>query len=149
MRDQVAYRVEMIENAEEQESGLMTTWDLHILLRNARKLKWPQSVIKPLFYKHGRIEPIPEHYKLVGKIGGVFPDKNAFGFETDRKISVGDRVAVKTGVEFEELDVTSIQVNNTACTSAEPGSKCGIATELASKLKERMEVYLISAEIGS
>jgi hypothetical protein len=62
------FRPELIDMAEERSFVLMTAWDLYRFVRNFRKLEWESGYVKPLFYKKGRIEVVPMHYQLIGKI---------------------------------------------------------------------------------
>ncbi len=141
-RDQGAFRIEIIENAKQTGLGLMTTWDLFRLLRNTEMLSWPLKMVQPVFYRIGRIEPIPEHYEIVGQIVKVW--KHAFGIIPNSAISVGNRLAVEVGDTFIELNIETMQVENESVEKASAGSSCGIAFNNESKvLKEGARVFLI------
>jgi hypothetical protein len=142
-RDQKAYRDQIIENAKQLHCGLMTAWDLFRLLRNAEKLDWPPEVVLPVFYRVGRIEPIPEHYQEIGRIIKVW--KNAFGIRPVMAISVGTRLAVELGDAFLEFNVESLQISNKPVETCPPGSDCGVQLcNCSEKVREGARVYLVA-----
>lgn len=141
-RDRLAYRQEIIKNAEETHLGLMTTLDLHCLVRNKRNLKWIPEIIRPIFYRSGRIEPIPENYKLIGDI--LHKWENAFGVIPDQEISIGDRLAIECDFDFIEFTVQSLMVDSVNCKTAATGSNCGIGFKDAdSKLRKACRLFKI------
>lgn len=147
-RDQQAYRAEIIDNAKQTGLGLMTTWDLFKLLRNVSRLNWQSKDVLPIFYRSGRIEPIPEHYNHVGEVVKVW--EHSFGVIPSETIKVGDHIGIDAGDTFEELEVKSIQVDGQSCGMAEAGSKCGILCDGASnQFKEGMRVFAIESGGGS
>lgn len=142
-RDTQAYRIEIIKNAEDTKLGLMTTWDIFKLLKNMDKLKWPQEMVKPIFYRIGRIEPIPEHYSEIGKIVKTW--EKAIGIIPTRPIAVEDRLAIETGDTFEEIIVTSLKVDDLYVSKADANSSCGIGSENASKrFREGARVFRVN-----
>jgi len=142
-RDAKPFRDEMVKNAEDTESGLMTTWDLFRLLRSASQLGWKSEHLLEVFYEKGWIRPIPGHYSLVGLVKQVWTDK--FGFLATETVSQGSRLAVETGDTYTELSADSLQVNGKSVASAGPGSKCGVRLARSSAmLKKGARVYIIS-----
>ena len=136
------YREEIIGNAIQTGLGLMTTWDVFRLLRNKEGLGWTNDVVTQVFYRTGRIEPVPAHYIEIGNIVHVW--KNAFGVVPNQPIEVGNRLAVETGDLYEELIAESLQVDDTAVDEAPAESNCGVACESASsRFKNGMRVFLI------
>lgn len=141
-RDKTAYRELIIENAKKTRLGLMTTWDLFCLLRNKERLKWLNEDIKPIFYRSGRIAPVPDHYLLVGRVERTWSD--AFGFVASVPIKAGCTLAVETKDTFEEIAADSLEVDGQRVGTAEAGSQCGVAFENASKqFRVGMQVFLL------
>lgn len=141
-RDEKAFRDEIVENAKQMSLGLMTTWDLFRLLRNVEMLGWPPEVVRPVFYRIGRIEPIPEHYKEVAKIVKVW--KHAFGIIPMVSISVGDRLAIEIDDNFLEFNIESLQVDDETVQMVPAGSKCGVEFHNDSKkIREGVRVFLV------
>jgi len=95
------FRQELIDAALERTVGLMTSWDLYRLVRNFQKLDWHPEDVKPVLYRIGRIEPVPEHYSYIGKIAKAWTDKFGVVIES-ADVQIGDRVAVEFPIEFEE-----------------------------------------------
>ena len=123
-RDKLAYREEIIKNAAETSLGLMTTWDLWRIARNFEQWKWPKSSVMEIFYRTGRIEPVPEHYVEIGRIAKVW--KDAFGVCLKARIALGSRLAVEVGDKYEEFDITSLHVGDEQVVPGDIGAKCGI-----------------------
>lgn len=143
-RDQTAYRDEIIKNAQDTHLGLMTTWDLFKLMRNVEKLHWHCDVVLPIFYRVGRIDPVPQHYQPVGKVVGLW-DK-AFGIIPTSEVRVGDCLAVEDGESFVEIKVESLNVDDKTVEVALPSSNCGVAFANASKaLRRNARVFKIAA----
>jgi hypothetical protein len=141
-RDANAYRKEIVGNAEQTNLGLMTAWDVFRLLRNKELLGWHDDVVKPVFYRSGRIEPIPEHYVEIGRIAHAW--KSAFGILPNRPIRAGSRLSVEVGDSFEEIFAASLQVDDKPVAEAPAESNCGVACEDAAKrFRKGMRVFLI------
>jgi hypothetical protein len=141
-RCEKSYRDEIIEYAKQTQLGLMTTWDLFRLLRNAEKLGWPPEVLRPVLYRVGRIDPIPEHYQEIGRIVKVW--ENAFGIIPNVSISVGDLLAVEVGDTFIEFNVDSLKVEDQTMQTAQAGSNCGIRfSDDHREIKEQARVFRV------
>lgn len=123
-RDTVAYRPEIVRNAELTGLGLMTTWDLFRIARNVESNSWPRSVVLPIFYRNGRIQPVPEHYEEVGEIVRTWED--AFGIVPTAGIQTGMYLAVESHVLFDEFVVESLQVEDRKVDFANSGENCGV-----------------------
>jgi hypothetical protein len=138
------FRQELIDAAQERSLGLITTWDLYRLVRNSRKLGWRVEDIKPLFYNKGRIEPVPQHYEFIRTVAKAWTEK--FGVVISAaELRVGDRIAVEFPIEFEEVEVDSIQVNDQAVESATVGDPAGLLwPKEKPKLREGMRVFRIA-----
>lgn len=142
-RDQQAYRKEIVNNAIRTRLGLMTTWDLWKICRNAQKLAWPNAKVMDIFYQVGRVDPIPGHYVSVGDV--VTAWSHVFGVIPRCEIKVGARLAVEVGDTFEEFLVASLHVDNADVKSAQPGSNCGVAlSDAAKKVREGARVFLVT-----
>jgi len=142
-RNAKPFRDEMVKNAEDTKSGLMTTWDLFRLLRSARQLRWQSEHLLESFYQKGWIRPIPGHYLLAGSVKQVWTDK--FGFLATETVSQGSRLAVETGDTYAELSADSLQIDGKSVASVAPGSKCGVKLAGSSAmLKKGARVYIIS-----
>ena len=129
---------DVITHAVSQEFGLLTTWDLFRLLRGYLKLKWRSADVADLFYKNGRIEPIPAHYHQIGAVEHFWERPSAVGIRlTLGDLHVGDRIAYELPVEFEEQDVDSLQVENECVPKAEISSLAGVQTKFAKQVLQK------------
>jgi hypothetical protein len=139
------FRAEMVTYSEDVKTGLLTTWDLYRLVRGHWDNGWAIEQIKPLFYKSGRILPVPVHYHLLGSVTEVL--RPAFILVAGEGIKVGDRIALEIGPGFVEHKVVSLQVNDKSVDSAEPGTEIGIQTDpIHSKLKEGRKIYRVAVQ---
>lgn len=143
-RQREPYRQEIVENAKQTRLGLMTTWDIFRLLRNKELLEWPSEVVTPVFYRTGRIRPVPEHYTEIGSIVHVWQDQSAFGIIPNVNIFAGSCLAVETGDMYEEIVANSIQVDGAQVSEAVAKSNCGIKFDgLPNRFREGMKVFLV------
>ncbi|QDT05236.1 hypothetical protein K227x_36350 [Rubripirellula lacrimiformis] len=136
------YRPEIVQNADDIGLGLMTTWDLFLLRRNQERLGWTSEHVLPIFYRDGRINPIPEHYEEIGVLAHVW--KKAFGIVPSRAFPKGSRLAVLVGDLFHELPVSEIKCDGVSLEIAPQGGNCGIACNDTSQFREKMRVFVVS-----
>lgn len=130
-RNKKPFQDDIIVNAQEQNFGIMTTWDLFRLIRSFKKNKWNHDQVKDLFYKDGRIEPVPKHYKYIGKIEHYWEEQGALSVRLETsEIKLHDRIAFELPVEFEEQVVESLQLDKQPIEVAQVGTEVGIKTHL-------------------
>lgn len=137
------FRQELLDAAEERTLGLLTAWDLYRFVRNAKRLSWKAEHVVPLFYAKGRIQVVPVHYEFLGVVAKAWTDK--FGVVVaGSELRVGDRIAIEFPIEFEELQVDSIRVNDKSVKVASAGDPAGLLWPAsAPKLKEGMRVFRV------
>lgn len=125
------FRKEMLEVTEEQNIGLLTTWDLHRLVRSFIHNEWKHENIKDLFYKVGRVNILPNHYEFIGKIERFIENKSILGIKIEASnLRLGDRIAFELPVIFEEQVCDSLQFKNNPIEIAEVGMLVGTKTHL-------------------
>lgn len=139
------FRRELVEVALQNLQGLMTTWDLYRLVVNKRRHSWKPDYVKPALYRHGRIEPIPQHYSLLGRVTQVW--RHAFGVDIESSsVSVGDTVALEFEIYFEESVIASLHVSDEKKLRASVGDKTGLPWPIsASRPKPGMRVFVAKA----
>ena len=137
------FREDVLTNAQEQQFGLLTTWDLFRLARSYLKLGWQHEHIQALFYKSGRVEPVPQHYELIGIVEHIWEKAGAVGVRIEAAVlRLGDRIAFELPVEFEEHGVESLQVDKNPVSQAEVGMLAGIQTSMhKGQLKKGTRVF--------
>ncbi len=137
------FRQELLDAAEQSTLGLLTSWDLFRLVDNFERLAWRPDDVKPLFYRKGRIEVVPEHYHFIGTIEKVWTA--AFGVVIcNGELRTGDRIAVEFPIEFFEASVDSIQVNEQAVEAATVGDPAGLRWSAGyPKIREGMRVFRV------
>lgn len=142
------FRQEILDIADEHQMSLMTTWDLYRLVRGAIRWGWKPEYTQPVLYRLGRIDPLPAHYEFMGTVAHVYPEKAVVSVQIDAVgLSKDDRIAFELDVEFEEQDVTSLQVEKADVQTAAVGTRAGIVTHLnRAKLKIGTRVFLVRKE---
>lgn len=135
------FREEILHNAEQQDLGLMTGWDLFRLVRNHIQNRWTAEQTTPVLYRTGRIEPVPEHYQYVGKVKQVW--REAFSVDIEEgEICEGNQISVELPVDFSEQTIHSIRVDNKQVNCAQAGCEAGISRDAAlPKVRKGMRVY--------
>jgi hypothetical protein len=141
------FREDLIINAEEQEFGLLSTWDLFRLTRSYLKNTWNPEYVRPLFYQSGRIEPIPTHYQFLGIVERFWPEASAIGIRIEEvELGLGDRIAFELPVEFEEQVVESLQVDGEPVERADVGQFAGIKTHLTEEQVKKKGVRVFRVQ---
>jgi hypothetical protein len=137
------FRQEILDFAEEMKVGLMTAWDLYRLTINAARLGWKPEHTRPVLYGIGRIVPVPSHYTHVGAVAHVWSRAVSIQMESG-KVRMGDRIAFEMDINFEEQEITSLQVEKKAVEEAKAGVLVGTGTKLARpQLRDRQRVFLV------
>lgn len=122
---------DILTNAEMQDFGLLTTWDLFRLVRSFKTNRWKHEQVAPLFYQNGRISPIPIHYEYIGKIDHFWENVGVLSIQVENaEIKKGDRIGFELSVEFVEQSVESLEMDNHAVERAEIGQRVAIKTQL-------------------
>ncbi len=141
--NKMPFRKEILDHAAISHLGLMTTWDLFRLVRSFQKHGWRPEDVKPLFYHNSRISIIPIHYKYIGRVAHIW--KQAFSLIIEEgAIKVGDRIAFESVSEFEEMDVSSLQICDNVVESTSAGVEVGIkCMPHPTQLKNGMRIFSI------
>ena len=139
------FRKLILDNAQKQDIGLLTTWDLFRLARAFIRNNWTHEQVKDLFYQNGRILPVPNHYKLLGVVEQFWKGPNALSIELQNgNLRVGDKIAYELPVDYLEETVESLQIENQSVDNAGKGSVVGVKTNLTNdQAKKGVRVYLI------
>ncbi|HEY1137669.1 MAG TPA: hypothetical protein VGE64_09280 [Xanthomonadaceae bacterium] len=145
-RDNVMpFRNEILLNAEQLNLGLMTGWDLFRLVRNFIKNGWSSEQVIPIFYRTGRILPIPQNFEYIGKVKQVW--KMAFSVEMEEgDLRAGEKIAIEFSVDFEEQEVSSLKLNDNNVDVVHAKCEVGIQREESlPRVKAGMSIYRIRA----
>ncbi len=144
-RERKPFRPLILESAEQQFLGLMTTFDLYRLVRSFLKNGWKHENIKDLFLQSGYISIVPVHYEYIGVIENYWEKVGVVGIRVEENaIKRGDKISFELPIEFEEMNVDSLQVENTPTEIAEVSMLAGIKTNLPKEiLKKGVRVFRI------
>ena len=144
--NKMTFRDVVLESAQKQEIGLLTTWDLHVLLRSYQRNGWSHEQVGPLLYQNGRISPVPEHYKFVGVVERFIEHLSVVGVKlTEGEIRQGERIAFELPIEFFEQNVESLEIEGEKADKAVSEALVGIETELTKEqAKQGTRVYRVT-----
>lgn len=137
------FQQDVLDNADAQGFGLLTTLDLFRLVRNKQRLDWPDETVVPLLYENGRIRAIPRHYERVGMVTGFFEKASVVTIQvTESGFSVGDELAFVLPIDYVQERVESIHLDDVAVDSAGVGEVVGVKTALTkAQARKGVEVY--------
>lgn len=144
--NEAPFRQDILVNAEEQQFGLLTTWDLYRLARSYLKNNWKPEHVKALFLRFGRIGSVPLRYQFVGIVENFWEKVGVVGVRIkEANLGMGDRIAFELPVDFEEQEITSLQVENQQVELAEPSMLAGIKTDFTKQhIKRGMHVFKVN-----
>ena len=135
------YRDEIVGNARDTGLGLMTAWDLFCLRNNASRLGWTFEQVAPIFYRDGRIQPVPAHYTLIGEIVHIW--EHAIGVVPNVDVPKGSKLSVLVDNAFYEFPVTEIHCHDKIVDVGEAQSDCGFNCDMTNRLRPKCQVFLI------
>ena len=137
---------DVLTNAELHGFGLMTAWDLFRLARGVATHRWKHQFVKGLFYKVGRIEPIPTHYEYIGRVEGFAEKAGAVGIRLEKTLRQGEKIAFELPVDFVEQLVETFQSERIPIKEASAGAHVGTGTKLTKQqAKIGVRVFRVSA----
>jgi hypothetical protein len=131
-RDHInAFTQQQVRDAKQNNTGLMTTYDLFRLIRGMIRWNWPSRAVQDVLYGNGRLSNLPSHYTIVGRVTHYWTDKQVVSIEvTDHVVRVGDRVGYLFEDGFFEEEVTSLQVERKSVSEALLNQRAGMKTGL-------------------
>jgi hypothetical protein len=100
----------------------------------------------PLLYRTGRIEPVPEHFDVIGVVSAVWERAQAVGVELHEAatIRVSDAIAVEGRVDFSIGKVTSLRIDDADVERAEGAVTVGIQTSIdVAAFSTRARVFVV------
>lgn len=143
-QDKKLFHEDILTNAKEQGFGLMTTWDLFKLARSFQKNNWKHEHIKDIFYQTERILPLPSHYQLLGIVDEIWKEAQAIGIKIENGyIQKGCKLAFEFANEFEEQEVTSLQLEGENQDKIDAGKVAGIKVSQINSFKKKIRVYKV------
>jgi len=136
---------DVLATAEEQNLGLLAAWDLFRLVRGFMRFGWSPDDVRSLFYQPGRIRPVPRHYAELGEVTNLAPDLGVVGVTIRHgSLRLGDRIAYSLPADYEEQEVTSLEVDRQPAAMATVGQVAGIKSPLVgSGVRVGLTVYLV------
>ena len=145
--NQNVFRQDVITNAEANDFGLMTTWDLFWILKNMAANCWPSAAVKEIFYRSGKISQLPDCYARPGTVERFLDRAGVMSIRLKtRSLRLGDTVALVGRVNVLQQHVDSMQVDREPRAEAQVGELVGIKTPLEKEsVRVGEEVYVCAA----
>lgn len=139
------FTAQQITDAEHNDFGLISSWDLFLLLKGMLKYNWTKDKIRNKFCKSGQIDKIPEHYVYVGVIDNYWEHHNVVGIKIESEsIKIGDRLSYILDNDYLEEEIHSLQVDQVDRNEAAIGELVGIKTIFTKiELKKKIKVYKV------
>ena len=132
---QRVFTEQQVDDAEQSGSGLLTTWELFLLVRGMLDHGWDPVPVRSLLYRTGRIGRVPAHYQPVGLVFNYWSNVGVVGIDVqDAPLHLGDRAGFVLPGGFAEQTVESLELDGAAIEVAEPGQKVGLKTTLGRDL---------------
>jgi len=134
-----------IEDAENYDLTLTTTWDLFLLFKGMKKWGWKSKYIRELLYAKGRLPRQPLNYKYAGKISKYWGNISVVGISVEQeKISKGDKIGYIIPDGYLEEVVKSLHVDKQDVDEALAGQLVSLKTVYSKDLlKKGIEVFIV------
>jgi len=112
-RENPPFTKEQIQDAINDERGLLTTWKLFNLYFDIQNGLITKEEAKQLFYKYGLISFIPQNIILVDTIKEIFLKGEVFILNLkDVKIKTGDILYIEKNKKFQQLTILEIKLDD-------------------------------------
>lgn len=127
--------------------GLISTWNLFLLIKGMLKYNWEKELIKSKLYNSGIIDKVPLHYNCIGHIENYWEHQNVVGIRLEKdNIKKNDTISFITENDYCEQKVESLQVDKNNREEAIKGESVGIKTTYTKEiLKKGMSVYKVNS----
>jgi len=144
-RTNAPFTSQQIKDGEHNDFGLISTWDLFVLIKGMLKYNWQKDFIKSKFSRSGIIDRVPSHYNYLGHIENYWEHHSAVGIKLEKnKIKKNDTISFITHNDYFEQKVESLQVDKLVREEAVAGELIGIQTSYTKDiLKKGTSVYKV------
>lgn len=146
-RDINPFTNQQIKDAEHNEFGLLSTWDLFLLIKGMLKNDWEKDLIKSKLYQLGLINKISLHYDYIGHIENYWENHSVVGIRLEKdKIKKYDTISFVLDSDYMEQKVESLQVEKVDREEAIVGELAGIKTNIGKEiLRKGISVYKVNS----
>jgi len=147
--NQNVFTKQQIEDAENHDITILTTWDLFLLIGGMMKWGWDPKAIQELFYNSGRMPRFPTIYKPIGRIAHYWEKPGAVGVQvSENKLHKSQRIGYVIPQGYLEEEALSLQIENQDVEEAVPGQLVGIKTIYPKNLLRKGTVVCAVIEEG-
>ena len=131
---------EQISDAEEDERGLLTTWELFKTFNYINNGLLTKQNVKKSLLKYGLIEPIRDNLRHIGKAAEIYKDGKVVIINLNNiKFSIGDTLIINKDNQYFKVKIVNIQLNDTNVKEADNGE---VGLELNKKISRNSGLYI-------
>jgi len=144
------FTAQQVEDAKHHDILLITSYELFRLIRAKQAYSWNSSDLLDMFYRSGRLNPIPKHWKPLGKIVN-YRSKNSerdaiLSIELSCDLGQGTHLGLLLDDRYLEMQVSSIGLDGVLVNAAGAGKVIGVPTTLSrSESKLGTIIYRVDA----
>ncbi len=139
---------QQVEDADNHDIALLTTWTLFCLIRGMIQWRWPPDAIRGLLYQDGQIPRLPTHYRPIGSVTHFWDKASAMSIELAEGavLRQGDTLGFVLPDRFHEEKAESLQIDKHQVEEAQGGDTVGHKTSLKrSDVPDGTIVYVVKA----
>lgn len=146
-RDINPFTDQQTKDGEYNDFGLISTWNLFLLIKGMLKYNWEKDFIKSKLYNSGIIDKVPLHYKCIGHIENYWEHHNVVGIRLEKDvIKKDDTISFVLDSDYMEQKVESLQVEKIDREEAVVGELAGVKTNIGKDiLRKGISVYKVNS----
>lgn len=139
-RENPPFTKNQIKDAENEERGLLTTWDLFRTYYFIKDNLATKKEIKNKLTDFGLVQLFPDNLVFLDKIDEIFMDGNIFIMDLDNiKIKINDELVVFKDNNYKKVKITNIQIDDR---DVEYAKNAEVGIKINDKVNRNSEVYL-------
>jgi len=143
-RNNPPFSKDQIQDAEDDERGLITTWQLFNLYFAIEKTIISKADARSCFYETGLVDFIPKSMIAIGTPKEFFPKNSAIVIDliTEKNLAIGDKLMYVEEGEFKQVEIISIKVNDEPVNDVSSGE---VGFKLDKPIGKNLQLYAYSS----
>lgn len=121
IRENPPFKEQQIKDAENEERGLLTTWQLFNLYYSIKNDGISKEEAREAFFKHGLIEFLPTNCIPLDKPERILHDGEVIILNLSHKVNNDDELIIKRGERYIKTKILEIRVNDQKVESVDSG----------------------------
>lgn len=138
-REHPPFTLNQIKDAEYDERGLLSTWDLFNLYFNIEAGVISKEAARKSLLGYGIIKFIPDLIEELGEVGETYKDGFVIIINNIKKpISCGNVIFVKTEYRYEKIKIIEIKIDDKFVATAIKGDNIGIHVDRKMRVEDKI-----------